>query len=234
MTLLSLTAAPDNGRMMPTRKLRLLGRRLCAAGTDAGACCAWVAQDMPKRRESPPNSIWTCARGSPPWARPAPNCTRRALRDRRGTGAGMRASRCTGRTGTARLPCRRRSWRRTGAEDGGRVQAGLVRLPFGIYDPRETYASGLIDYPMPRGDYYYHSVDWGAPGVAWSGGPAHLQIEAAGFERARHGHLGQPGTRSRGARHGRRPMSATPSWASAAGTGRCRTSRPPQPASPST
>ena len=64
--------------------------------------------------------------------------------------------------------------------NAGQAQAGLVRLPFGIYDPRETYASGLIDYPMPRGDYY-HSVDWGAPGVAWSGGPPRLQLEAAGF-----------------------------------------------------
>ena len=66
--------------------------------------------------------------------------------------------------------------------DGGRVQAGLIRLPFGIYDQRETYASGLIDYPMPRGDYYWHSVDWGAPGVTWSGGLPRLQIEAAAME----------------------------------------------------
>ena len=65
--------------------------------------------------------------------------------------------------------------------NAGRAQAGLVRLPFGIYDPRETYASGLIDYPTPRGDYSYHSVDWGVPGVAWSGGPPRLQVEAAGF-----------------------------------------------------
>ena len=63
----------------------------------------------------------------------------------------------------------------------GHAQAGLVRLPFGIYDPRETYASGLIDYPIPRGDYAYHSLDWGTPGVAWSGGPPTLQVEAAGF-----------------------------------------------------
>ncbi len=63
----------------------------------------------------------------------------------------------------------------------GRAAVGLVRVPFGIYDPRETYASGLIDYPMARGDYAYHSVDWGAPGVFWAGGPAGLQIEAAGF-----------------------------------------------------
>src|SRR5690349_4140545 len=34
-----------------------------------------------------------------------------------------------------------------------RLQLGLIRLPFGIYDNRETYASGLIDYPMPRVDY---------------------------------------------------------------------------------
>ncbi len=65
--------------------------------------------------------------------------------------------------------------------NAGRAQAGLVRLPFGIYDPRETYASGLIDYPLARGDYYTHSVDWGVPGVAWSGGPPQLQVEAAGF-----------------------------------------------------
>ena len=62
-----------------------------------------------------------------------------------------------------------------------RVQAGLVRMPFGIYNSRETYASGLIDYPMPRSDYAYHSVDWGAPGVAWSGGSPRIQIEAAYF-----------------------------------------------------
>jgi len=65
--------------------------------------------------------------------------------------------------------------------NAGRAQAGLVRLPFGIYDPRETYASGLIDYSMPRGDFAYHSLDWGVPGVAWSGGPPRLQVEAAGF-----------------------------------------------------
>ena len=63
----------------------------------------------------------------------------------------------------------------------GTASAGVVRLPFGIYDPRETYASGLIDYPLARGDYAYHSVDWGVPGVTWSGGPANFQIEAAGF-----------------------------------------------------
>ncbi len=63
----------------------------------------------------------------------------------------------------------------------GTAAAGIVRLPFGIYDPRETYASGLIDYPLVRGDYAYHSVDWGVPGVAWSGGPPSLQLEAAGF-----------------------------------------------------
>lgn len=65
--------------------------------------------------------------------------------------------------------------------NAGRAQAGLVRLPFGIYDPRETYASGLIDYPLARGDYYTHSVDWGVPGVGWSGGPPQAQVEAAGF-----------------------------------------------------
>lgn len=63
----------------------------------------------------------------------------------------------------------------------GSARAGLVRLPFGIYDPRETYASGLIDYPLPRGDYYNDSLDWGAPGASWTGGPPRLQIEAAGF-----------------------------------------------------
>ncbi len=62
-----------------------------------------------------------------------------------------------------------------------RYQLGMVRLPFGIYDTRETYASGLIDYPMPRGDYAYHSVDWGVLGVQWSGGSPTLQVEAAGF-----------------------------------------------------
>ena len=63
----------------------------------------------------------------------------------------------------------------------GTASAGVVRLPFGIYDPRETYSSGLIDYPLARGDYAYHSVDWGVPGIAWTGGLPNLQIEAAGF-----------------------------------------------------
>ena len=63
----------------------------------------------------------------------------------------------------------------------GTASAGIVRLPFGIYDPRETYGSGLIDYPLARGDYAYHSVDWGVPGVAWTGGPPNVQVEAAGF-----------------------------------------------------
>jgi hypothetical protein len=30
----------------------------------------------------------------------------------------------------------------------GQAQVGIVRLPFGIYNPRETYGSGLIDYPL--------------------------------------------------------------------------------------
>src|SRR5260221_627470 len=46
-----------------------------------------------------------------------------------------------------------------------RLQLGIIRLPFGIYDYRETYASGLIDYPMPRVDYSLNSVDWGVPGA---------------------------------------------------------------------
>jgi len=62
-----------------------------------------------------------------------------------------------------------------------RLQAGLVRLPFGIYNHQETYASGLIDYPLPRVDYGLYSVDWGVPGAKWSGGSAKLQYEAAGF-----------------------------------------------------
>lgn len=62
-----------------------------------------------------------------------------------------------------------------------RLQVGLVRLPFGIYDVRETYATGLIDYPMPRGDYAYNSVDWGVPGVEWAANTDRLQIEAAVF-----------------------------------------------------
>jgi hypothetical protein len=62
-----------------------------------------------------------------------------------------------------------------------RVQAGIIRVPFGIYDYRETYASGLIDYPLPRLDYAFNAVDWGAPGVQWTGGTAAAQVEAAAF-----------------------------------------------------
>ena len=62
-----------------------------------------------------------------------------------------------------------------------RLEVGLVRLPFGIYDYRETYASGIIDYPLARTDYGYSSVDWGVPGAKWTGGSPNLQIEAAAF-----------------------------------------------------
>lgn len=65
---------------------------------------------------------------------------------------------------------------------GGRLRGGLIRVPFGIYDRRETYASGLINYPIVRSDYEYNAVDWGAPGVVWIGGGPKLQVEAAGFD----------------------------------------------------
>lgn len=63
-----------------------------------------------------------------------------------------------------------------------RLQGGVIRLPFGIYDYRETYASGLIDYPLPRVDYALNAVDWGVPGATWTGGSPKLQWEVAGFE----------------------------------------------------
>ncbi|MDX1932187.1 MAG: hypothetical protein SFU56_06255 [Capsulimonadales bacterium] len=62
-----------------------------------------------------------------------------------------------------------------------RLQLGIVRLPFGIYDYRETYNSGLIDYPMPRVDYAFSAVDWGVPGAQWTGGSDRWQVEAARF-----------------------------------------------------
>ncbi len=63
----------------------------------------------------------------------------------------------------------------------GRFQAGIVRLPFGLYDHRETYISGLIDYPLARVDYALSAVDWGAPGVRWTGNTASFQVDAAAF-----------------------------------------------------
>jgi len=65
---------------------------------------------------------------------------------------------------------------------GGRLRGGLIRVPFGIYDTRETYASGLINYPIVRSDYEYNAVDWGAPGAVWIGGGPKLQVEAAAFD----------------------------------------------------
>jgi hypothetical protein len=70
----------------------------------------------------------------------------------------------------------------TGSSLPQRLQAGILRIPFGIYDFRETYASGLIDYPMPRVDYAYNAVDWGAPGAQWTGGTSTVQVEAAAFD----------------------------------------------------
>jgi hypothetical protein len=71
-----------------------------------------------------------------------------------------------------------------------RLQVGVLRVPFGIYDARETYASGLIDYPMPRLDYGLNSVNWGVPGVQWTGGNARWQLEAAAFEGRAYGEWG--------------------------------------------
>ncbi len=62
-----------------------------------------------------------------------------------------------------------------------RLQLGVVRIPFGIYDTRETYASGLIDYPMVRTNWGWYSVNWGAPGFKWTGGGPALQWEASAF-----------------------------------------------------
>lgn len=66
--------------------------------------------------------------------------------------------------------------------NNSRLQLGVIRLPFGIYDYRETYASGLIDYPLPRVDYGLNSVDWGVPGIRLVTGGQKLQLEAATFE----------------------------------------------------
>ena len=62
-----------------------------------------------------------------------------------------------------------------------RLQAGIIRLPFGLYDHRETYVSGLIDYPLARVDYALTAVDWGAPGVRWTGNTSNVQVDAAAF-----------------------------------------------------
>src|SRR5579872_765593 len=62
-----------------------------------------------------------------------------------------------------------------------RFLAGNITLPFGLYDTEETYASGLIDYPLARVDKGFSSVDWFVPGVGFRGGSPALQIEAAGF-----------------------------------------------------
>lgn len=61
------------------------------------------------------------------------------------------------------------------------VQVGVMRLPFGLYNTEETYASGLIDYPLARVDAGLNAVDWGVPGVGWSGGSPTVQFEAVGF-----------------------------------------------------
>ena len=62
-----------------------------------------------------------------------------------------------------------------------RLEAGVVRLPFGIYDFDETYASGLIAYPLPRSDYAFNAVDWSVPGATATGNIGAVQVEAAAF-----------------------------------------------------
>ncbi len=66
-------------------------------------------------------------------------------------------------------------------KSGERLQMGIVRLPFGLYDNREMYASGLIDYPLIRGDYALQSINWGVPGVRFGGGSSKIQGEAVVF-----------------------------------------------------
>ncbi|MCW5935228.1 MAG: hypothetical protein KIT45_13185 [Fimbriimonadia bacterium] len=62
-----------------------------------------------------------------------------------------------------------------------KIQVGLVRLPFGLYDHQEVYTSGIIDYPLPRVDYAFNSVDWGVTGAKWEHSGGHWGIEAAAF-----------------------------------------------------
>lgn len=62
-----------------------------------------------------------------------------------------------------------------------RLQIGVVRLPFGLYEMQEMYGSGLIDYPMTRVDFARDSVNWGVPGIKLQGGSPGLQGEVAVF-----------------------------------------------------
>ena len=59
--------------------------------------------------------------------------------------------------------------------------AGVVRLPFGLYDHRETYASGLIDYPLLRGDSALQALDWGVTGAKYTGFKGNTQWETSAF-----------------------------------------------------
>ncbi len=63
-----------------------------------------------------------------------------------------------------------------------RLQVGLVRLPFGVYNTEETYASGLIAYPLVRDQADGCTFDWAVPGAFWQGGSPKLQLEAAAFD----------------------------------------------------
>ena len=61
------------------------------------------------------------------------------------------------------------------------LQLGIIRMPFGLSNLSETYASGLIDYPLARGEYFTMGVNWGVPGVRFNGGTPNLRLEAAAF-----------------------------------------------------
>ena len=73
----------------------------------------------------------------------------------------------------------------SGGSESGRSQRlaiGILPLPFGVWDTRETYASGLIDYPLARSDYALHSVDWAVNGARYTAVLSpRLQIEGAAF-----------------------------------------------------
>lgn len=61
------------------------------------------------------------------------------------------------------------------------LQLGIIRMPFGLSNFSEMYASGVIDYPLIRGEYQTMGVNWGVPGIRFNGGSPNLRIEAAAF-----------------------------------------------------
>ncbi len=79
------------------------------------------------------------------------------------------------------------------------VDAGIMPLPFGIYNSQETYTSGLIGYPLARSGFGAYAVGWTLPGVSATANLPKVQITAGAMDGRAYGDWGNSSKISTGA-----------------------------------